>query len=376
MSQEPIRVLHLTASSDTGGTTRYIYDLCEAMRRRGHHVAVAGRKGTWQDLFNQAQWQWIDVPLDGGPAALCRAVGRLKRYLDEHPVDLLHAHYRKAAIVGRRLARASGAPLLFTLHLSHIPMSTLWRWLSDFGDHTHAVSTEAARWLTDAAGLTPDHITVINNGIDTSRYLPATEHDRREARESFGLPPDATVAAYVGRLTDSKNPDWLIDLAAASSERLPGLHILVAGDGPLEPTMKLRIEQQRLADRIHLLGHRDPLAVYQAADALLLPSAIEGFGLVCAEAMAVGVPVLRTRTSGTEALVVEGETGRSTPIDRRAFIDAATDFLSNRQELRRMGQHGIAHVADHLTAESQLERTLGLYRRMIGRTTIATGAGS
>src|SRR5690606_22400024 len=98
--------------------------------------------------------------------------------------------------------------------------------------------------------------------------------------------------------------------------------------------------------------------------ALLLPSAREGFSYVCAEAMAVGTPVLRTRTSGTRGLILEGETGRSCPIDHESFVRAAADFLADRAALARMGIAAAEHVRAHFSFDRQLEQTLALYRRL------------
>src|SRR6202044_2332351 len=98
---------------------------------------------------------------------------------------------------------------------------------------------------------------------------------------------------------------------------------------------KERIQQLRVEDRVRILGPREPLPLLHAADALLLASAREGFSYACAEAMCAGVPVLRTRTSGTKELIVEGVTGRSVEIDRATFVREAMEFLSDRDGLRR-----------------------------------------
>jgi len=116
---------------------------------------------------------------------------------------------------------------------------------------------------------------------------------------------------------------------------------------------------------VHLFGHRDDTpAVYAATDLLLLPSAREGFSLVCAEAMSVGVPVLRTRTSGVAETVVENVTGRSVPIDHDAFLNAAVVMLSDREALARMGAAAARHVREHLTFDRQLAETVALYNRL------------
>jgi hypothetical protein len=74
---KPLRILHLTAGSDGGGLTRYIFDLSMAMHAAGNQVAVAGERGDWHWLFESAPFPWIDVPLKGGPFALHRAANTL-----------------------------------------------------------------------------------------------------------------------------------------------------------------------------------------------------------------------------------------------------------------------------------------------------------
>jgi glycosyltransferase involved in cell wall biosynthesis len=335
-----MRILHLTAGSDAGGVSRYIFDLCTAMQAAGHEVAVAGERGLWHKRFADAPWPWIEAPLKAGPLGLLRAIKILRRYLAEHPVDILHAHFRKAAIVGRRLQKQGLPALLYTLHGSHIPLNGFWGWMSDFGDHVHVPSSEARQWLIDEAKVQPNRITLIPHGIHVDRFPVPDESARRAARTGLGLTEEDLVAVYLGRLEYQKNEEWMIDLAR-------------------------EIEQRGLGRRIQMLGHREPLPVLQAADALLLPSLREGFSYACAEAMCAGVPVLRTRTSGTKELIVEGVTGRSVEIERTAFVRESMKFMSDRDELRRMGVSAAGHIRANFTFERQLAQTLELYQRLI-----------
>ena len=371
----PYRILHLTAGSDAGGVSRYLFDLCTAIQARGHEPVIAGERGAWHWLFEKADWPWIDLPLKGHLWTLGRAANDLRRHLAANPVDLIHCHYRKAALVGRWATRSNHAPILFTLHLTGIPMHGVWRWLSFFGDHTHAACDEARQWLIDEARVTPSRITVIPHGVDPQRFPITTQGQQTEARRQLGVPIEAITAGYVGRLDDPKNVHWLIDLARAGRDRLPKMSLLIAGQGPHESDLRQQIQRHQLSDRVYILGHRDPLEVYQAIDALLLPSSLEGFSLVCAEAMSVGRPVLRTRTAGTSQQIIEGVTGRSVPIDKSAFIEAAIRFLSDDTALKAMGQAAARHVREHLTFNRQVEQTLMLYRHMIeSRPTRQTGS--
>jgi glycosyltransferase involved in cell wall biosynthesis len=360
-----LSILHLLAGSDAGGLSRYVFDMCSALHAAGHRVAVAGERGAWHWLFEKAPFPWIEVPLKGSPLKLGKSHNVLRRYIMANPVHVLHTHYRRATIVARALQYHRKLPILYSVHLSHITIAGPRRWLSDFGDHTHCAATEALFWLVQEARVPAKKITYIPHGIHPAKWPVADEATRLKARTALGLKGNDRVAVYVGRLDTPKNERWVIDVAEQGRHTIPNLKILMAGDGPHESQVRKRIAADNLGDRVILLGHTDPLQVYQAADALLLPSAREGFSLVCAEAMAVGVPVLRTKTSGTAELIHEDITGRAVPIDHDAFVHAGVEMLAlPDHRLRQMGAAASQHVRTHFTFERQLDQTLALYRRL------------
>jgi glycosyltransferase involved in cell wall biosynthesis len=360
-----MRILHLTAGSDAGGISRYLFDLCTAMHAGGHEVAIAGERGAWHSMFEAAPWPWVDVPLKGGIMKLLEAGHVLREYIEDHPVDVLHCHYRRTTIVARRVQKKFGAPILYTLHLSHIPLGGVWGLLSDFGDHVHSPSSDGRQWLIDEARVPADRITVIPHGVHVEKFPVHDAATRREARAKLELADDDIAALFLGRLEDPKNEAWLVDLAAESRAGLPKLRVLLAGEGPNESAVRAQIKNRGVEDRVRVLGQREPLPLLQAADALLLPSAREGFSYACAEAMCAGVPVLRTKTSGTAELIVERVTGQSVAIDHDAFIRAAIAFLSDRGALIHMGVAAAEHIRRHFTFESQLDTTLKLYQQLI-----------
>jgi glycosyltransferase involved in cell wall biosynthesis len=360
----PLRILHLTAASDAGGLSRYLLDLTQGLRSRGHQVTIAGGVGPWHDRFAAAAIPWIDLPLRGGPIGLFRAVGTLRQYLAQNPTDILHTHYRKPTLVARRVAGQFKIPILYTVHQPRINLAGPWGWLSDFGDHVHAPSQDARRWLIDDAKVPEERITVIPHGIDAARFPLRDAATKAAARALLGISPTITVAAFVGRLDVPKNADWMLDVAQASRSALPDLKIILTGDGPQSADLHRAVEQKNLSDRVLLLGERDALPVYQAADALLSPSLREGFGLACAEAMCVGVPVLRTRTGGAEEMIHESVTGRGVPVDRAAFTAAAVEFLADRSALEKMGQAAGELIRREFTLDQQIDRTIALYKRL------------
>jgi glycosyltransferase involved in cell wall biosynthesis len=372
LPQRPLRILHLIAHSEPGGLSRYVYDLSCAMHRLGHDVRIAGNRGAWHRHFESAPFEFIKLPLDGNPLQMWRASRELRRRLEQHPADVLHAHYRRTVWVGRRLQRDRQPPILYTLHLSDMPIT--WRsWFSnDYGDHVHAPAAEARRWAIEQAGIDADRITLIPHGIHVEQFPPATSDQKQAARRKFALSESDCVAAYVGRLDKPKNEDWLLDLAQRSRQPIPNLKILIAGCGPHEDDFRAQVVQRRLEGRITLLGERDdPLTVYHASDAFLLPSQREGFSLATAEAMCAGLPACRTRTAGASELIIENVTGRTTAINREAFVSTSLEFLSDGEALRRMSPAAAEHIRANFTFDRQLQETLELYHRLAGHPTEA-----
>lgn len=358
---KPLRILHLTAGSDAGGLSRYIFDLSMAMIAQGHDISVAGERGAWHWLFENSPIPWIEVPFKGGPISLAHARRKLEGWLADHPIDVIHSHYRRPTLVARKLQKITQAPILYTVHLSNLKLSWPWSLLSDFGDHVHVASEEAKRWTIEEGKVPADRVSLIHHGIDPSKFPVADEATRRAAREKLKLPLDVRVAVFVGRFDDPKNEHWMVDLARA----MPTLHVLMVGEGPREAELKYCIAREGVHERVHLVGPRDPLTAYQAADAFVLPSWREGFSLVCAEAMSVGLPVLRTQTAGTAEFIIENVTGRSVAIDHAAFLGAASEFLSlPTEQLRKMGAAASEHVRPRYTFDRQLNQTLALYAKL------------
>lgn len=345
-----MNILHITTSGpDAGGVTQYIRRLSTALADENCTVSIAGRIPISE--VDRGNFKWIDAKTDGGILDL---LGAARQISSAGPFDIVHAHYRKASLVGRYIARAQKIPMLYTLHLTGIPMDIFHRAMSDFGDVTHAPSKKAVEWLKRVARVPDDRIKLIPHGINPAQFPRATKDCQNAARVKLGLPLDTTIAAYVGRFEHPKNEGWIVDLAKA----LPDVVFVMMGGGPRSRNLD--------GAPVTVFPYGDPLTVYQAADVLLLPSSLEGFSFVAAEAMSVGRAVLRTRTAGVDEMIVEGKTGFSCEINHDAFMEAARDVLSNRDRLRSVGEAAAAHVRAHLTHKKQVQHTMRLYRAMIG----------
>ena len=154
-------------------------------------------------------------------------------------------------------------------------------------------------------GVPPERIRVIPGAIDVDRF--DTGVTRRAARERLGWPEDRPTVLAVRRLSRRMGLEDLIEAAAMVRRRVPEALVMVAGRGPLQETLAARARALGLENTVRFLGFvpdEDLPLAYRAADLTVVPTvALEGFGLIAAESLAAGTPVLVTPVGGLPEVV-------------------------------------------------------------------------
>jgi glycosyltransferase involved in cell wall biosynthesis len=246
------------------------------------------------------------------PARLAGVRAHVRRALADRPDGLAVAHFALYAAPcldlfrGHPLvvhfhgpwaaeSRAEGAGAL-TARAKHWLEGAVYRRAVRFIVLSQAFGTV----LADAHAATGDSIRVIPGGVDTRRFAPA--ETRAEARRRLGWPADRPIALVVRRLVRRMGLEDLVASIGAARTEAPDLLVLIAGRGPLAGELAARIAAEGSGTHVRLLGFLPdedlPLA-YRAADISVVPSAsLEGFGLIVAESLAAGTPVLVTAVGG------------------------------------------------------------------------------
>ena len=187
------------------------------------------------------------------------------------------------------------------------------------------------------------------NGVDVARFAATPQRTWRaaELRRQFGIPSDAPVAIFVGRLTCDKGIAELVEAFLQLENRIPNLRLLLVGsfeDGdPLPEDIHKRLETH---DRVILAGPVNDTAPYYAmADVLVLPSHREGLPTVVLEAHAAGKPVIGAAATGIVDLVVDGETGLLFPVgDVSSLADAIARLTEDKALARKLADAGLDQV--------------------------------
>ena len=214
-------------------------------------------------------------------------------------------------------------------------------------------------YLRDIAvgwGLPEERISVLPNPAPIVPALPA----RNVLRASYGM--TGVALAFAGRLTPQKD----LVLALDAIERVPGVRLVLLGEGPERAALERHVRERGLAERVSFLGggsRDDVLELFRAADGSLLSSAWENFPHTVVEALAVGTPVIATAVGGVPEIVRDGENGLLVaPHDVVALANAVERFAADaglRERLAKAAAPSVAAYAPEIVlgrVEAELAR--------------------
>lgn len=241
--------------------------------------------------------------------------------------------------------------------------NALYRMVADRINGFIAVSDEVEQAIRQTIRVDQRRITTICNGVDIRRYQRKV--DRMAIRSSLGLKEEDQVVILVGTLKEQKGHRYLVQAAAPLIAQNNNLHILFPGDGPLRASLQQQVQELGLEKHIHFLGSRKDIPdLLAASDYFVLPSLWEGLAMALIEAMASGLPVLATCVSGSQHVVVPGETGLLVPPgDADQLRQAMAEMIANPERAKKMGQAGSTRAEAIYGAGKQADEHLALYQR-------------
>jgi UDP-glucose:(heptosyl)LPS alpha-1,3-glucosyltransferase len=356
-----------------GGMELQLGELVRGLVAAGDHVTVIARTTTVADgsvsfhrVRGPARPFVIAYPWFALRASLLlrrhrRGIVQATGAIVFNRVDLIAVHYCHRA-VGRRTgaSTASRNTVLFRAHahLAHA-LSLIAERLCLRPTRVRGVIAVSAGVGAEVRACYPDlahHVTVIANGVDRTRFAPASSGERIAARARLGLPSVGPAAAFVGGDWGRKGLREAIEALAQAD----GWQLIVAGRGDAA-TFRELAQRAGVSERVHFLGTiSDTPSVYQAADALVLPSAYETFSLVAYEAAASGLPLIATAVSGIEDILVDGVSGYRVGRDAGEIARSMRRLSDASTLAREMGAAARRMTADY-TWETMVARHRALY---------------
>ena len=296
------------------------------------------------------------------------AVLRLAMLIAKLRPSVVHSH-NLGPLIYAALATLHGrtAPLVHGEHALLLPWEKAPRRLAQRRRYfrtcraVHTVAPSMREELT-ALELKTRELLVIENGVDTERFVPT---DRTDVRRALGIPVDALLLGLVGRFGPHKGHRTLLDAFDRLIEQHPRCALLLVGAGGSEETaIRERITASPHRERIFLAGFQsNPIPYYQALDLLVIPSTNEGMSNAALEAMACGIPVLGNTGCGHESILAHGTDGFISDLSSADSVRRALDtLLHTPQRLVDTGARARTTVAHRFSLVRMLDAYDHLYR--------------
>jgi glycosyltransferase involved in cell wall biosynthesis len=304
-----------------------------------------------------------------------RDARRLSKLLKPLQLDLFHTQ-NTGCEEAPYAAKLAGVPHIvgtfhtdWTTDLHNARGGPGYRMLERISNHSlHraiAVSDATGRNWRTRTGLPPQRVVTIHNGIDIDAFT--RKISKAVAKARFAIPESRTVIVAVGRLDEVKGYDTLLHAVAEARRRVPRVHVLFAGDGPLRQALEFQAFQLGLAEQVSFAGFvNDVTTALDAADMLALPSRTEACPYAVLEAMAAGLPVVASRVGGVPELVVHTGTGLlAEPRGVTAFATAIAHLANHTEQSALYGAAGRERAKAHFREDVMATRTFALYDELL-----------
>ncbi len=370
---------------DAGGMNVYVLELARQLARHGVESEIFTRATSSDQRPAVRVEPGVTVrhvmagPFEGLtkvdlPSQLCTFVRDVLRVEAEHApyrYDVIHSHYWLSGQVGTVARERWSVPLIHSMHttakvknsvaIAGEPAEPLTRIVGEeqvveAADRLIANTAEEADELIGYYNADPARVDVVHPGVDLTAFAPTGQD---QARRELGLPLDAPVLLFAGRLQPLKAPDVVLRTARELIERSPALadQLVVgviggqSGDGPDQPVALRRLAGDLGLDSVvrfePALPRTELARWYAAASLVCVPSYSESFGLVAIEAQACGTPVVAAAVGGLPTAVRDGQTGWLVAShDPIAWARAIEYLLSDQSRLARMGRRAVRHAGE------------------------------
>jgi glycosyltransferase involved in cell wall biosynthesis len=385
---DEIRVLRVIARLNMGGPAIHVANLAAGLESRGYHTTlVAGSLARGEDsmafLAERLGVAVVSVPemeREVSPLNDARSIRRLAELIRATRPHVLHTHTAKAGALARAaaLVAADARPpiVVHTFH-GHVlkgyfgPGRTAFfrnveRALAAASDVLVAVSAEVRDELVELGVAPREKFAVIRLGIPLEERLggPAAALDLRHA---YGIPADAFVVGWVGRMTGVKDTASVLRIVRAACDRGVDAVLCMVGDGPDREALEQLAHELGIVRRCYFAGYQPDVAAYYGLfDALVLPSVNEGTPVSVIEALASGTPVVANRVGGVPDVVRDGVDGFLVePGDVETAAERVAALAGDQSLRARLGESGRSRVLARYSVARLVDDVDRLYRSLL-----------
>lgn len=362
-----MRVLHVIARMNVGGTATYLHSLITGLSNLGVSTSLAVGQVPINEsedsrLFELEFFRIKDMTRSINPIKDFKAAAGLNQIVKEFKPDIIHSHTFKAGLISR--ATSFGVPNIHTFHGHHFhdpEFGTMSRWtirmvekiLARRSTKLITIGTRVGNELLFAGIGEKSQYVSIPPGIKVPVKI-----DRKIARAKFGFQPSDSIVVWMGRFTSVKRPDLAVEVA----NRMSDLIFLMAGDGELLGEVK-----NGAKDNVRFMGIQQSKEMWALADLGLLTSESEGMPLSAIEAQMYGVPIVATDVGSVSEIVEDGVTGILVLKSASDIELAIREILDNQKKMTLMRKAARARAHKLFSQDIMVRSHLRLYDEILGK---------
>lgn len=296
--REPVRILHMIGSLEIGGSQAMVMNLYEKIdRTRLQFDFIVDHP---EQIYLAEKVKSLGGKVFFMPTFKGKNISEVKKawnqFFKEHPeYKILHSHVRSYASIYLPIAKKYGLKTIIHSHstsngkgISSVVKAVMQYPLRFQADYYMACSDKAGKWLFGNNVINTNKYMMVPNAIDAGKF-EFNQTMRDQVRHELGV-DNKYIIGHVGRLTEPKNHDFLLDVFYELKAIRNDAVLLLVGDGDLRSSIENKIEKLGIKDSVVLVGNRsNTYDYYQAMDLFVFPSLWEGLGIVAIEAQAAGL---------------------------------------------------------------------------------------
>ena len=368
-----LSLLHVLAPGPAGGLESVVASLAIGQKARGHGVqvvSVVGRGDAEPGLHRRLRAGGVEpVIIEVPPRAYSTERREYGRLFSSLKSDVVHTHGYRPDVLASGVAGRLRIPRVTTVHgfTGGDWKNRLYEFLQIRAFKRYEAVVAVSRPLEArlrGRGVPGRSLHMISNGYDASQAILS----RAEARSALGLPQEANVLGWVGRLSPEKGPDIMVGALAALQQ--PETVLSIIGDGQERSALEAQARDLGVAAQLRWHGMvPDAGRLYRAFDAFVLSSRTEGTPISLFEAMAAGVPVVATSVGGVPDVLRETEGWLVLPGDAQSLAKTIARALDKRGESRRRSESAHQRVFQVYGLDPWLDQYDRLYRSLLSSRT-------
>jgi len=365
------RVLHLRSSGGVLGAENVIIELGKKSPEFGYQSiigAICNMGDPSPEFLNLARAQNIEtVIFEAGRSFDPFLPGRIRQYINNNSIDLIHCHGYKEDFYG----------VLSLAKIPKVATNHLWKRTTIYSKIYALIDTLLLRFFDQVVGVSDEivdemrhykipRLIKIDNGVDVDRFQSTSRSSR--LYNELGINADHVALGMVSSLTPEKGHTVAIQALSSVVRKFPSVKLLIVGDGYLKAEIDDQIRKYGLVDHVVILGSRKDIPeILSIIDIFLLPSFKEGLPMAMLEAMAAGKAVIATRVGENVNVISNRYNGLLIdPGEPSQLETAILELIYKKDLVQTLGINARKQIMDKYSSRSMTEKYCEVYTTMLG----------